>query len=66
VFLVDSLRTSSSSGPHGANEGKYRSGRIVREGFHTTLTQMRLAMRGKNRQRSLAKDLFRTVFLRGR
>ncbi len=43
VFLVDSLRTPSGSGPHGVNEVKYRSGRIVREGLHTTLTQMRLA-----------------------
>ena len=44
VFLVDSLRTPSSSGPHGVNEVKYRNGRILREGVHTTLTQMRLAM----------------------
>ncbi len=56
VFLVDSLRTSSSSGPHGVNEVKYRNGRIVREGFHTTLTQMRLAMHCKT-----AKDRWQKI-----
>ena len=44
VFMIDGLRTPgrSSSGPHGVNEVRYRNGRIVREGLHTTLTDLRL------------------------
>ena len=43
VFLLDGLRTpTSAKGHYGVNEVKLRSGRIVREGLHTSLTEMRL------------------------
>jgi hypothetical protein len=43
VFIIDGLRTpSSSKGHHGVNEVKLRNGRIVREGLRTSLTELRL------------------------
>jgi len=43
VFLIDGLRTpTSAKGHYGVNEVKLRSGRIVREGLHTSLTDLRL------------------------
>jgi superfamily II DNA or RNA helicase len=44
VFMIDGLRTPtrSGTGPYGVNEVRYRNGRIVREGLHTTLTDLRL------------------------
>jgi superfamily II DNA or RNA helicase len=44
VFMIDGLRTPtrSGAGPYGVNEVRYRNGRIVREGLHTTLTDLRL------------------------
>ena len=39
VFIIDGLRTPGQSGanPHGVNEVRYRNGRIIREGLHTTV-----------------------------
>lgn len=43
VFLIDGLRTpTSAKGHYGVNEVKLRSGRIVREGLKTSLTELRL------------------------
>jgi hypothetical protein len=43
VFYVDGLRTPTSSMSHaGINEVRLRHGRIVRQGFRTTLTELRL------------------------
>src|SRR5439155_1501912 len=50
VFIIDGLRTPGQSGanPHGVNEVRYRNGRIVREGQHTTLTDLRLRKNSKS------------------
>ena len=47
TYVIDSLRSQrpGQSGPQGVNELRLRNGRIVRDGVHTTLTDMRL--RGK-------------------
>ena len=43
VFLIDGLRDRARDGiPHGVNEVKLRHGQIVREGLHTSLTDLRL------------------------
>src|ERR1700730_3719735 len=44
VFLIDGLRDRVRDGstPSGVNEVKLRRGQIVREGLHTTLTDLRL------------------------
>ena len=43
VFFIDALRDRARNGsPHGINEVRLRHGKIVREGFHTTLTDLRL------------------------
>ena len=43
VFLIDDLRNGvERSTPHGVNEVRMKQGRIVREGLHTTLSEMRL------------------------
>ncbi|HXJ43609.1 MAG TPA: hypothetical protein VNH18_30280, partial [Bryobacteraceae bacterium] len=42
VFFIDGLRTpTSSAGQVGVNEVRLRNGRIIREGFRTTLTELR-------------------------
>jgi hypothetical protein len=50
VFMIDGLRTptQSGAGPYGINEVRYRNGRIVREGLHTTLTDLRLRRSSKS------------------
>jgi superfamily II DNA or RNA helicase len=50
VFMIDGLRTPtrSGTGPYGINEVRYRNGRIVREGLHTTLTDLRLRKSSKS------------------
>jgi hypothetical protein len=47
TYVIDSLKSlrPGQSGPQGVNELRLRNGRIVRDGVHTTLTDMRL--RGK-------------------
>ena len=49
VYVIDSLRSQrpGQAGPHGVNEFRLRNGRIIRDGVHTTLTEMRL--RGKHK-----------------
>ena len=49
VYVIDSLRSHrpGQAGPHGVNEFRFRNGRIIRDGVHTTLTEMRL--RGKHK-----------------
>jgi hypothetical protein len=43
VFLIDGLRTQTSSACRtGVNEVKLRNGKIVREGLHASLTDLRL------------------------
>ena len=43
VFFIDALRDGAQNGsPCGINEVKLRRGKIVREGLHTTLTDLRL------------------------
>jgi superfamily II DNA or RNA helicase len=43
VFLIDDLRNGGNeNAPHGVSEVRLRHGRIVREGFSTTLSEMRL------------------------
>jgi hypothetical protein len=42
VFLIDDLRNGGdSASPHGINEVKLRNGEIVRQGLHTSLTDLR-------------------------
>src|ERR1700730_16194628 len=50
VFLIDGLRdrVRNSSTPCGVNEVKLRRGQIVREGLHTTLTDLRLRKNHKS------------------
>jgi len=42
AFVIDGLRNASSTSANGIHEVKLRAGRIVREGFKTTLTDLRL------------------------
>jgi superfamily II DNA or RNA helicase len=43
VFLIDDLRNGGDENKaHGVNEVRWKHGRIVREGFHTTLSELRL------------------------
>jgi hypothetical protein len=43
VFLIDDLRNGGDENKfHGVNEVRLRHGRIVREGLHTTLSELRL------------------------
>jgi hypothetical protein len=50
VFLIDGLRdrVRDNSAPCGVNEVKLRRGQIVREGLHTTLTDLRLRKNHKS------------------
>jgi hypothetical protein len=43
VFMIDDLRNGGDENKcHGVNEVRLRAGRIVREGFRTTLSELRL------------------------
>src|ERR1700722_17964684 len=43
IFLIDDLRNGGDENKsHGVNEVRLRQGRIVREGLHTTLSELRL------------------------
>ena len=43
VFLIDDLRNGGDADkPHGVNEVRLRQGRLVREGFRTSLSELRL------------------------
>src|SRR6516165_2267953 len=42
VFLIDDMRNGGNSRePHGINEVRLRRGEIVREGMHTSLSELR-------------------------
>jgi hypothetical protein len=44
VFVIDGIRNGvGSNGYSGVNEVRFRSGRVVREGFKSTLSELRLA-----------------------
>ncbi len=46
VFLIDDLRNGGDENKsHGVNEVRFKQGRIVREGLHTTLSELRLRKR---------------------
>src|SRR5471030_680071 len=49
TYVIDSLRSlrPGQPGPQGVNELRLRNGRIVRDGIHTTLTDMRLHGKSK-------------------
>src|SRR5580704_9405983 len=43
IFLIDDLRNGGDENKtHGLNEVRFRQGRMVREGFRTTLSELRL------------------------
>ena len=50
MYIIDSLRSHRPgiAGPQGVNEVRLRRGRIVRDGIHTTLTEMRLRRHHKS------------------
>src|SRR5579864_3412817 len=57
VFLLDDLRNGGGENtPHGVNEVRLRHGRIVREGLHTTLSEMRV-----RKQFSSSRDCWRSL-----
>jgi hypothetical protein len=67
VFIIDGLRTPGQSGanPHGVNEVRYRNGRIVREGLHTTLTDLRLRKNSKSARDRWQKILWFAIIRSG-
>jgi hypothetical protein len=42
AFVIDGLRNTNSTSPNGIHEVKFRHGRVIREGFKTTLSDLRL------------------------
>jgi superfamily II DNA or RNA helicase len=68
VFLVDDLRNGGDgNAPHGVNEVRFKQGRMVREGFKTTLTDLRLRKQYANsRSRWAAMCPGPAVFVVGR
>lgn len=58
VFFIDALRDRSRDGyPCGVNEVKLRHGKIMREGFHTTLTDLRLRKNHKTARRRWQQEI---------
>ena len=59
VFLIDGLRdrVRDTSTPSGVNEVKLRRGQIVREGLHTTLTELRLRKNHKSARERWQKEI---------
>lgn len=70
VFLIDGLRdrVRDSSTPCGVNEVKLRRGQIIREGLHTTLTDLRLRKGHKSARARWQQDICSgpAVFVVGR
>jgi hypothetical protein len=68
VFLIDDLRNGGNGNmPHGVNEVRLRQGRIVREGLHTTLSDMRLRKHSSSsRQRWMSLCARPSLFIVGR
>jgi superfamily II DNA or RNA helicase len=60
VFLIDDLRDGGDENtPHGVNEVRLKHGRMVREGLHTTLSDMRL-----RKQFSSSRERWRSLCTR--
>ena len=54
VFLIDDLRNGGDENKaHGANEVRFRQGRIVREGLQTTLSELRLRKDSRRDRKSV-------------
>ncbi len=68
VFLIDDLRNGGDETKfHGVNEVRLRQGRIVREGLHTTLSELRLRKNSpSSRKRWLALCGRSSLFIVGR
>lgn len=68
VFLIDDMRNGGEERtPHGVNEVRLRRGAIVREGLHTTLSDLRLSKQYKNsRERWFALCGRPALFIVGR
>jgi superfamily II DNA or RNA helicase len=68
VFLIDDMRNGGDeNAPHGVNEVRLRQGRIVREGFSTRLSELRLRGHHVNsRQRWASFCSGPAVFIVGR
>ena len=68
VFLIDDLRNGGDGNmPHGVNEVRLKHGRIVREGLHTTLSDLRLRKQCvSSRQRWLSLCTRPALFIVGR
>ena len=68
VFLIDDLRNGGDENKsHGVNEVRPRHGRIVREGFRTTLSELRLRKESSSsRQRWLSLCGRPSLFIVGR
>jgi hypothetical protein len=59
VFLIDDMRNGGDpKEPHGINEVRLRRGEIVREGMHTSLTELRRLGRGGWRKTCPESSLF--------
>jgi hypothetical protein len=62
VFLIDDLRNGGDENKsHGVNEVRLRQGRIVREGLHTTLSELRLRKDSPKFPKTLAVALRETI-----
>ena len=68
VFLIDDLRNGGDENtPHGVNEVRLKQGRIVREGLHTTLSDMRLRKQSaSSRERWMSLCARPALFIVGR
>jgi superfamily II DNA or RNA helicase len=68
VFLLDDLRNGGDENtPHGVNEVRLKRGRIVREGLHTTLSEMRLRKQfSSSRERWMSLCTRPALFIVGR
>ncbi len=68
VFLIDDLRNGGDdTKAHGVNEVRLRQGRIVREGFQTSLSELRLRRSSTTpRQRWLSLCRMPSLFIVGR
>jgi superfamily II DNA or RNA helicase len=68
VFFLDDLRNGGDeNSPHGVNEVRFKHGQIVREGLHTTLSDIRLRKQfSSSRQRWLSLCTGPALFIVGR
>jgi len=68
IFLIDDLRNGGDENKsHGVNEVRLRHGRVVREGFQTTLSELRLRKQSlSSRKRWLALCGRPSLFIVGR